>query len=46
LTRRHRVACIPLSAFYHDQLDQKAVRFCFAKKESTLELAAGRLEAL
>ena len=46
LTRRHRVACIPLSAFYHNGADHRTVRFCFAKKESTLALAAERLCAL
>jgi len=43
LTRQHGVACIPLSAFYHDAFDESAVRFCFAKKETTLADAAERL---
>lgn len=46
LTREHGVACIPLSAFYHDKTDDKVVRFCFAKKEKTLSLAAERLSKL
>ena len=46
LTRMVGVACIPLSAFYHDAVDEKTVRFCFAKKETTLALAAKRLEQL
>jgi methionine transaminase len=46
LTREHGVACIPLSAFYHDKTDNKVVRFCFAKKEQTLSLAAERLSRL
>ncbi|HEX9389936.1 MAG TPA: methionine aminotransferase [Usitatibacteraceae bacterium] len=46
LARQHRVACIPLSAFYHDGADHQVVRFCFAKKESTLTLAAGRLQEI
>lgn len=37
------VACIPLSAFYHAADDHRVVRFCFAKKEETLALAAERL---
>ncbi len=43
LTRDVGVACIPMSAFYHDELDNKLVRFCFAKKEMTLQDAARRL---
>ena len=46
LTRNIGVACIPLSAFYHDAIDEKTVRFCFAKKETTLAEAAKRLEKL
>jgi methionine transaminase len=46
LTRVHGVACIPLSAFYHDKTDDRVVRFCFAKKEQTLSLAAERLSKL
>lgn len=46
LTRQQRVACIPLSAFYHDGVDHQVVRFCFAKKEATLSLAAERLGTL
>jgi len=34
------VASIPVSAFYHDGEDNKVLRFCFAKKEETLEKAA------
>ncbi|NOT38289.1 MAG: aminotransferase class I/II-fold pyridoxal phosphate-dependent enzyme [Saprospiraceae bacterium] len=37
------VACVPISAFYHDQFDPGIVRFCFAKKEETLQLAGERL---
>lgn len=46
LTREHGVACIPLSAFYQDRTDDGVVRFCFAKKEQTLDLAAERLSRL
>ena len=46
LTRQVGVACIPVSAFYHDAEDRRLVRFCFAKKEETLSLAAQRLEKL
>jgi len=40
MTQEAGVAIIPLSAFYHDGKDNRLVRFCFAKKESTLEEAA------
>ena len=43
LTRKIGVACIPVSAFYHDGEDHRVVRFCFAKKEETLAAAAERL---
>lgn len=33
------VAVIPLSVFYHNNLDNKVVRFCFAKTEELLEKA-------
>jgi methionine aminotransferase len=43
LTREAGVACIPVSAFYKTPVDNKVVRFCFAKKESTLDEAVNRL---
>jgi methionine transaminase len=46
LTRNVGVAAIPMSAFYHDAFEQHTVRFCFAKKESTLSEAAKRLQVL
>ncbi len=46
LTRQHGVAAIPLSAFYGNGFDQHVVRFCFAKKESTLQTALDRLAKL
>ncbi|MGY4829292.1 pyridoxal phosphate-dependent aminotransferase [Sphaerotilaceae bacterium SBD11-9] len=39
------VAAIPLSAFYPGGFEQKLARFCFAKKDETLELALTRLNA-
>lgn len=44
LTKEFGVAAIPVSAFYHDGKDDHVVRFCFAKKETTLEQAAARLK--
>ncbi len=46
LVKEQGVATIPLSAFYQDATDNKVLRFCFAKKESTLEEAAHRLHRL
>jgi methionine aminotransferase len=45
LTREAGVASIPVSAFYRDGTDHKVLRFCFAKKESTLAAAVERLKA-
>lgn len=43
MTMEHGVASIPVSAFYHDKKDLHVVRFCFAKKDETLEKAAEKL---
>jgi methionine aminotransferase len=40
LIKEHGVASIPVSAFYHKKNDHKMLRFCFAKKEETIEKAA------
>jgi methionine aminotransferase len=40
MTREHKVASIPISVFYPDALDNRVLRFCFAKREETLEQAA------
>jgi len=44
LTQEAGVATIPVSAFYKQPVDNKVIRFCFAKKESTLQEAAERLK--
>lgn len=46
LTSEIGVAAIPLSAFYGNGFDQRVVRFCFAKKDETLEMALERLQKL
>ena len=46
LTSEIGVAAIPLSAFYGNGFDQHVVRFCFAKKDETLNAALQRLQAL
>ncbi len=43
LTQEAGVATIPVSAFYKIPIDNKVLRFCFAKKEATLEVAVNRL---
>lgn len=43
LTKEYGVATIPISAFYKNSKDDKVLRFCFSKKESTLEEAVSRL---
>jgi methionine aminotransferase len=43
LTVDYGVAAIPPSVFYHRQNDYKVLRFCFAKKDETLEAAARKL---
>ncbi|MEI6508032.1 MAG: methionine aminotransferase [Bacteroidota bacterium] len=40
LTKEFKVASIPVSAFYHKQIDNNILRFCFAKSNETLEKAA------
>ncbi|WP_333818705.1 methionine aminotransferase [Ohtaekwangia sp.] len=46
LTRQFKVASIPVSVFYQDKTDNHLLRFCFAKKEETLERAGAILRKL
>lgn len=46
ITKEHGVASIPVSAFYKEGTDNKVIRFCFAKKEETLEKAVERLSKI
>ena len=47
LIREIGVAVVPGSSFYHDRsLGSQLVRFCFCKKDETLEVAAERLQKL
>jgi N-succinyldiaminopimelate aminotransferase len=39
----HGVAAIPVSAFYAEGAVKTVVRFCFAKKDSTLDAGLERL---
>jgi methionine aminotransferase len=44
LTKEHGVASIPTSPFLYTQAAPPVLRFCFAKKDETLERAAERLQ--
>ena len=43
LTKEYGVTTIPVSAFYSEPTENKVLRFCFTKKESTLQAAAEKL---
>lgn len=43
LTKEFGVATIPVSAFYSNEVNNQVLRFCFSKKEETLERAVERL---
>jgi methionine transaminase len=43
LVREHGVAAIPVSAFYRVPFENRVVRFCFGKRESTLDAGLERL---
>jgi methionine aminotransferase len=43
LVKDFGVATIPVSAFYTKRTDDKILRFCFAKRQDTLEKAVERL---
>lgn len=46
MTKKYKVACIPVSVFYKDNTDNRLLRFCFAKKDETLQKAAAILRAI
>jgi methionine transaminase len=43
LVKEYGVAVIPISSFYKTPVENNVLRFCFAKKESTLEAAVEKL---
>ena len=43
ITKEHGVATIPVSVFYKTGTDNRVIRFCFSKKNETLETAVERL---
>ena len=46
LVTEYGIAAVPASSFYHDKYDVKALRFCFAKSDETLEKAAKILKSV
>ena len=40
LTKEFKIASIPVSVFYHKKIENKVLRFCFAKGEATMDKAA------
>ena len=46
LLKKFKVASIPFSVFYQDKSDNRLLRFCFAKKEETLERACAILKSI
>jgi len=46
LTKDHGVASIPISVFNENKLDNKVLRFCFAKTDDTLKRAADILNKI
>ncbi len=43
LTKEYGVTTIPVAAFYTDRTDHKLLRFCFVKKQETLDQAMEKL---
>ncbi|CAN5318970.1 aminotransferase [soil metagenome] len=43
IVHEHKVAAIPVSAFYEENHVTSVVRFCFSKKDATLDAALDRL---
>jgi len=46
LVKNFNTASIPVSVFYENKADNKVLRFCFAKKEETLQEAVDNLKYL
>lgn len=46
LTIKHKLASIPVSVFYNDKTDNRLLRFCFAKKDETIERAGDILRRI
>jgi methionine aminotransferase len=46
LTKEHTIASIPVSVFYNNPIDDKVLRFCFAKSDETIDKAAEILNSI
>lgn len=46
LTKDNKIASIPVSVFYNNPLDEKVLRFCFAKTDETILKAAEILNSI
>ena len=46
LIEEYKIASIPVSVFYNSPLDEKVLRFCFAKKDETILKAAEILQGI
>lgn len=46
LVEEHKIAAIPVAPFYQNHDDHKVLRFCFAKKEKTLQEATKILSGI
>lgn len=46
LTKEYGVATIPVSSFYRKEVNHQVLRFCFCKREETLDAAIERLRKL
>jgi methionine aminotransferase len=46
LTKEFKIAAIPISVFYNTQMDEKVLRFCFAKNDETLVRAGEILKSI
>jgi methionine aminotransferase len=46
LTKEYKIASVPTSVFYHKNIDNHVLRFCFAKQKQTLEKAAEKLHKI
>lgn len=46
LTVEKKIASIPVSVFYQNKIDDKVLRFCFAKKKETLDQALEILQKI
>jgi methionine transaminase len=46
VTKEYGIATIPVSAFYRSGTDNKVIRFCFAKKQETIDAAMEKLSKI